>query len=137
MIERTLRKNEQNVAVTPKEPYFISDEKQLELMIRYTDTHSSFTDDQKLEREIACLRVLYPATFRPMYEDDLILGRLDALPIGLGSVTSIGAPGHYCRFDQVAKMKNRFNGTQDEVLDRLAEYWKTRNTREIFHKDNP
>jgi len=136
MIERTLRKNEQNVAVAPKEPYFISDEKQLELMVRYTDTHASFTDAQKLQREMACLRVLFPVTFRPMYEDDLILGRLDALPIGFGSVTSVGAPGHYCRFDQIAKMKKRFNGTQDEVLDRLAEYWKTRDTREIFYKDN-
>lgn len=136
MIERTLRKNEQNVAVAPKEPLFMSDERQLELMVAYTDTHASFTEDQKLQREMACLRVLFPYTFRPMYEDDLILGRLDALPIGFGSVTSVGAPGHYCRFDQVDKMKKRFNGTQDDVLDRLSEYWKTRDTREIFYKDN-
>ena len=136
MIERILRKNEQNVTVASKEPLFLDDLKQLELMVLYTSAHASFIDEQKLQREMACLRVLFPHTFRPMYEDDLILGRIDTLPIGFGSVTSVGAPGHYCRFDQLAKMKKRFNGTQDEALDRLADYWKSRDTREIFYKEN-
>ncbi len=136
MIERKLKTNQQNVAVAPKEPLFLSDVQQVELMVRYTKTHATFNDDQKLQREMACLRVLFPVTFRPMYEDDLILGRYDALPIGFGSVTSVGAPGHYCRFDQIAKMKQRFNGSQDEILDELNEYWKTRDTREVFYKDN-
>ena len=136
MIERTLKKNEQNVVVAPKEPLFLDDLKQLELMVRYTETHALYKDEEKLQREIAGLKVLYPATFRPMYEDDLIVGRLDALAIGFGSVTSVGAPGHYCRFDQLIKMKKRFNGSQDDVLDRLMDYWKTRDTREIFYKEN-
>ncbi|MHC1735814.1 MAG: pyruvate formate lyase family protein [Erysipelotrichaceae bacterium] len=136
MIERVLRKNEQNVAVAPKEPLNLSDLEQLELMIRYTQTHASYREDQKFEREMACLRVLFPRVFRPMYEDDLIVGRYDSLPIGFGSVTSVGAPGHYCRFDQVEKMKKRFKGEKDDVLNELMEYWKIHDTREVFYRDN-
>lgn len=70
MIERILKKNEQNVAVAPKEPLYKTDVEQLEIMVRYTETHKQFSDVQKLEREIACLNVLFPHVFRPMYEGD-------------------------------------------------------------------
>jgi pyruvate-formate lyase len=136
MIERILKKNEQNVAVAPKEPLYKNDIEQLEIMVRYTDTHQQFSDQHKLQREIACLNVLFPEVFRPMYEGDLILGRYDALPIGFGSVTSVGAPGHYCRFDQIAKMRGRMDTQYHATLDRLVDYWKQNDTREIFYKDN-
>lgn len=136
MIERILKKNEQNVAVAPKEPLYKNDAEQLNIMVRYTQTHKRFSDDQKLEREIACLNVLFPDVFRPMYENDLILGRYDALPIGFGSVTSVGAPGHYCRFDQMIKMRNRMDDSTHATIDELIEYWKIHDTREIFYKDN-
>ena len=136
MIERILKKNEQNVAVAPKEPLYKTDVEQLEIMVRYTETHKQFSGDQKLEREIACLRVLFPHLFRPMYEGDLLVGRYDALPIGFGSVTSVGAPGHYCRFDQMAKMKSRMDEKYHATIDELIGYWKQHDTREIFYKDN-
>ncbi len=136
MIERTLKKNEQNVAVAPKEPLYKSDLQQLEIMVRYTETHRKFSDEQKLEREIACLNVLFPAVFRPMVKNDLILGRYDALPIGFGSVTSVGAPGHYCRFDQMAKMRSRMDPSYHPIIDELVDYWKQHDTREIFYRDN-
>ncbi len=136
MIERTLKKNEQNVAVAPKEPLHKKDVEQLEIMVRYTDTHKRFSNSQRLEREIACLNVLFPAVFRPMYEGDLMVGRYDALPIGFGSVTSVGAPGHYCRFDQMAKMKSRMDEKYYVTIDELIGYWKQHDTREIFYKDN-
>lgn len=136
MIERVLRKNEQNVAVAPKEPLYYNEIDQLNLMVRYTETHARFTDAEKLQREIACLKVLFPRLFRPMYEDDLILGRYDAFAIGFGSVTSIGAPGHYCRFDQLNKMKKKLDGQHDEIIDTLIEYWKTRDTREVYYAEN-
>ncbi|MDP2813925.1 MAG: pyruvate formate lyase family protein, partial [Erysipelotrichaceae bacterium] len=136
MIERILKKNEQNVAVAPKEPLYKTDVEQLEIMVRYTETHKQFSDAQKLEREIACLNVLFPHVFRPMYEGDLMVGRYDALPIGFGSVTSVGAPGHYCRFDQMAKMKSRMDEKCHSTIDELIAYWKIHDTREIFYKDN-
>ena len=136
MIERVLRKNEQNVTAAPKEPLYYNDVEQLEVMVKYTDVHAAFSQKQKLEREMACLHVLFPKMFRPMYEDDLIVGRYDAFAIGFGSVTSIGAPGHYCRFDQLKKMKQRMNVEQNETIDRLLDYWKNRDTREIFYQDN-
>ena len=136
MIERILKKNEQNVAVAPKEPLYKSDAEQLEIMVEYTETHKRFSDDQKLEREIACLKVLFPKVFRPMYTDDRIVGRYDALPIGFGSVTSVGAPGHYCRFDQMAKLRNRMEEKYHSTIDDLITYWKLHDTREIFYRDN-
>lgn len=136
MIERKLKKNEQNVAVAPKEPLYKTDLEQLDIMVKYTETHKRFTVDQRLEREIACLNVLFPAVFRPMYKNDLILGRYDALPIGFGSVTSVGAPGHYCRFDQLAKMKNRMDESYHPIIDDLITYWKQHDTREIFYREN-
>lgn len=136
MIERILKKNEQNVAVAPKEPLYKSDAEQLEIMVEYTETHKRFSDDQKLEREIACLKVLFPKVFRPMYTDDRIVGRYDALPIGFGSVTSVGAPGHYCRFDQMAKLRNRMEEKYHSTIDDLIAYWKRHDTREIFYRDN-
>lgn len=36
---------------------------QLELMERYTATHRAYEGKSREEREIACLRVLYPALF--------------------------------------------------------------------------
>jgi pyruvate-formate lyase len=136
MIERILKKNEQNVAVAPKEPLYKNDVEQLEIMVQYTETHKRFSDKQKLAREIACLNVLFPNVFRPMYEGDRILGRYDALPIGFGSVTSVGAPGHYCRFDQMAKMRSRMNEKYHSTIDDLVAYWKIHDTREIFYRDN-
>lgn len=136
MIERILKKNEQNVAVAPKEPLYKNDVEQLEIMVRYTETHKRFNRNQRLEREISCLNVLFPEVFRPMYENDLLLGRYDALPIGFGSVTSVGAPGHYCRFDQMAKMKSRMDEKYHSVIDDLTGYWQQHDTREIFYRDN-
>ncbi len=111
MIERVLCKNETNVAVAPKEPLYLSPIEQLDLMKEYTNTHKKYTNGDKLIREIECLKVLFPKVFRPMYEDDLILGRFDPLLVGFGSVTSVGGPGHYCRLEREREKRssNKYN----------------------------
>ena len=101
MINRELKRNATNVAVAPKEPLYMSELEQLETMLKYTKVHEKYDDSEKLKREIECLKVLFPKVFRPMYEDDLIVGRYDALAIGFGSVTSVGGPGHYCKFEKL------------------------------------
>lgn len=136
MIERVVRKNETNVAVAPKEPLFMSPLEQLEVMIEYTKTHQEYTDDQKLEREMACLKVLFPTTFRPMYEDDLILGRIDVMPVGFGSVTSLGGPSHYCNFGKLEEMKALVDESHHAAIDDMLTYWKINDTREGFYKEH-
>lgn len=136
MIERVLKKNETNVAVAPKEPLFLSPDEQLKIMLEYTKTHSLYNDEQKLKREIECLKVLFPKVFRPMYEDDLILGRFDALLIGFGSVTSVGGPGHYCRLEKLDSFAKTVSYDYSKEIEYLKNYWKDNDTREVFYKEN-
>lgn len=56
----------QNVEVSKKLPPQMSPSEQLALMQRYTDTHRACADLSKEEREVRCLRVLYPALLRRM-----------------------------------------------------------------------
>ena len=97
----------QNVEVSKKLPPQMSPSEQLALMQRYTDTHRACADLSKEEREVRCLRVLYPALLRRMEPGDLFLGRLDFLPIGFGCVTSLGGVGHYCVFGKLKAMRER------------------------------
>lgn len=70
----------QNVEVSKKLPPQMSPSEQLALMQRYTDTHRACADLSKEEREVRCLRVLYPALLRRMEPGDLFLGRLVFCP---------------------------------------------------------
>ena len=135
MIERAVKKNQTNVAVAPKEPLYITPYEHLQTILDYTKAHSKYTKEQKFQRELDCLSTLFPKVFRPMYEDDLILGRFDALVIGFGSVTSVGGPGHYCNFDQLDKLSKTLGSEHDKEFEYLRQYWKENDTREIFYKE--
>lgn len=135
MIERAVKKNATNVAVAPKEPLFIQPLDHFRTILEYTKVHSQYSDEQKLEREMACLSVLFPKIFRPMYEDDLIVGRFDALAVGFGSVTSVGGPGHYCQFGQLDKLAAELGPQYQEDAATLKSYWQKNDTREVFYKE--
>jgi len=135
MIERELKDNDTNVAVAPKEPLYMDELEQLETMLEYTRVHSQYSDKEKLRREIECLKVQFPKSFRPMYEDDLIVGRLDALPVGFGSVTSVGGPGHYCIFEKLDQLLEKLGSEYKEDIEYLKEYWKENDTRETFYRE--
>lgn len=135
MIERILGQNETNVAVAPKEPLYLSAIDQLKIMIDYTKVHEKYSHEDKLIREIECLKVLFPKVFRPMYEDDIILGRFDSLSIGFGSVTSVGGPGHYCRLEKLDDLFSQLGDEYKEDKNYLKNYWKDQDTREIFYKE--
>lgn len=85
----------QNVEVSKPIPCEKSIEEQLNIMEAYTKAHKDSAGLDKAEREIRCLSTIFPVLFRSLEDDDLIAGRLDFLPIGFGSVTSIGGVGHY------------------------------------------
>lgn len=135
MINRELKRNATNVAVAPKEPLYMSELEQLETMLKYTKVHEKYDDSEKLKREIECLKVLFPKVFRPMYEDDLIVGRYDALAIGFGSVTSVGGPGHYCKFEKLDYFAKKLGENYEDDIEYLKKYWAKNDTREVFYKD--
>ena len=69
----------------------------------------------KAEREIRCLRTIFPALFRSIEDDDLLAGRLDFLPIGFGSVTSIGGVSHYCVFHKLRSFKEQLDSAEEKA----------------------
>lgn len=108
---------------------------QLQIMKEYTLAHQQHLTNAKEFREINCLNVLYPRLFRKIEAQDLVIGRVDALPIGFGCVTSVGGVGHYCNFNQLEKMRPLFQRLEDQqILDWLLEYWEEHDTRSIFFK---
>lgn len=100
--------------------------RQLEIMERYTETHKMFSGSSKERRETECLKVIYPEMFRSIEDGDLIAGRLDFLPIGFGTVTSVGGVGHYCVFGKLREFQKEISALGEEYSERteqLYEYW--------------
>ncbi|MCG9624234.1 pyruvate formate lyase family protein [Vibrio mediterranei] len=105
---------------------------QLEIMEAYTRAHQS--EENLYKREVACLSELYPVLFRQIESEDIVVGRLDALPIGFGSVTSVGGVGHYCNFDKLEAFKTELSSEDHSRVDVLLDYWKERDTRSIYFR---
>ena len=126
----------QNVEVSIKIPCEKSISEQLEIMEAYTKAHAQNRGKDKAIREIECLKTIYPRLFRSIEEDDLIAGRLDFLPIGFGSVTSIGGVGHYCVFHKLRAFKEELE-TQAEKdrVDALYDYWQENDVKSIYCQD--
>ena len=95
----------QNVEVSIPIPCEKTPREQLAIMEAYTEAHRNSEGLDKARREINCLKTIYPVLFRSIEYDDLLAGRLDFLPIGFGSVTSIGGVGHYCVFHKLRAFK--------------------------------
>lgn len=125
----------QNVEVSVKLPPELAPMEQLRLMERYTETHKAASTLSKEEREVACLRVLYPALLRSIEPQDLIAGRLDFLPIGFGCVTSVGGVGHYCVFHKLTKFKEQLPQSEHPRVDALYAYWLDHDLKTKYCKD--
>lgn len=126
----------QNVEVSIKIPCEKSISEQLEIMEAYTKAHAQNRGKNKAIRELACLKTIFPRLFRKIEKDDLIAGRLDFLPIGFGSVTSIGGVGHYCVFHKLRAFKEELE-TQAEKdrVDALYAYWQENDVKSIYCQD--
>ena len=126
----------QNVEVSKKIPAEKSPQKQLAIMEAYTKAHQDSAHLDKAEREINCLKTIYPTLFRSIEETDLIAGRLDFLPIGFGSVTSVGGVGHYCVFHKLRAFKDLLTTEEEKMrVDALYEYWVNHDTKAIYCQD--
>lgn len=126
----------QNVEVSKPIPCAKSAKEQLQIMEAYTRVHQECKGLDKATRELRCLEVLFPTLFRDLEEQDLIAGRLDFLPIGFGSVTSIGGVGHYCVFHKLRKFKEQLEDLEDQKrVDALYEYWQDHDVKAIYCQD--
>ena len=123
----------QNVEVSKKLPPQKTPAEQLALMCAYTDTHRACAGLSQEARELACLRVLYPALLRRMEPEDLFAGRIDFLPIGFGCVTSLGGVGHYCVFGKLKELRAQLaTEAEKEQLDALYQYWLSHDIKTIY-----
>lgn len=126
----------QNAEVSKKIPCEKTPLQQLEIMEEYTKIHYESSHLNKAYRELNCLKVIFPTLFRSVEDGDLIAGRLDFLPIGFGSVTSIGGVGHYCVFHKLRAFKDRLQTEeQKKRVDVLYDYWTENDVKAIYCAD--
>lgn len=126
----------QNVNVSKRLAPEKTPEEQLCLMEAYTKAYQDSASLDKAHRELNCLRVLFPALFRSIEHQDLIAGRLDFLPIGFGSVTSIGGVGHYCVFHELRKFAGQFEDEEHKArVMALYDFWQDHDVKSIYCQD--
>lgn len=125
----------QNVEVSRKIPSEKTPIQQLELMEKYTRVYKENMDADKAIREIRCLEVIYPELFRRPEPGDLIMGRLDFLPIGFGCVTSVGGVGHYCVFHKLRALKEQLDPSQHTRVDALYDFWQDHDLKTLYCQD--
>jgi len=122
----------QNVEVSKKLPCEKSSMVQLEIMEAYTRAHEKNALEPKEIREIRCLQAIYPTLFRSVEKEDRIAGRLDFLPIGFGSVTSLGGVGHYCVFGKLREFQKSLDQEAKKRVDVLYHYWLSNDIKTIY-----
>ncbi len=152
----------QNVQVSAPIPCEKSPQEQLAVMEAYTAAHARWSKPQdelpelvgrepgqpvlagaatveshlRARREVECLKVLFPAMFRSIEPQDLIAGRLDFLPIGFGSVTSIGGVGHYCVFHKLRAFAELLSTPEEKArVQALYDYWEDHDVKALFCND--
>lgn len=126
----------QNVQVSKPIPSEKTPQEQLEIMERYTETYNRLLGADKARREVECLKVLFPTLFRHIEDADLIAGRLDFLPIGFGSVTSIGGVGHYCVFHKLRAFKKQLATEEEKArVDALYDFWQQHDLKTLYCQD--
>ncbi|MBQ1342135.1 MAG: pyruvate formate lyase family protein, partial [Erysipelotrichaceae bacterium] len=126
----------QNVEVSIKLPSEKTPLQQLEIMEAYSRAYRESAGMDKAFREVNCLKVIFPTLFRSINDEDLIAGRLDFLPIGFGSVTSIGGVGHYCVFNKLREFRDQLENEEDKKrVDSLYEFWMDKDVKAIYCQD--
>lgn len=125
----------QNVEISKKIPCEKPLMEQLEIMERYTAVHKENIHLSKEKREVECLKVLYPALFRKITDKDLIAGRIDALPIGFGTVTSLGGVGHFCVFRKLRDFQDKLEDKDKKRVDALYDYWLDHDLKTQYNKE--
>ena len=83
----------------------------------FTEIYKKHLNDHKTIREMMCLRVMFPANFMSIKDNDLFAGRLIYQKVGLSLEQETGGPAYYCYANEI---ESRMKG-----LD-LADEYKTK-----------
>lgn len=83
-----------------------------------------------LDRELACLEVMFPAILGPIEPGDLLAGRISYPLVGL-SIEPMNL-GYYCCFEEVRRLADaaRLDAASRAEVDAMIDFWRGRTTAE-------
>lgn len=98
----------------------------LALELAFTETYRRHTDP--IERELACLEVLFPAILEPIRPEDVFAGRIRYPLVGLSPEPA--GFGYYCQTDNIKTFmkEHPFSPRQADEVACMLEFWQNRTT---------
>ncbi|WP_432799171.1 pyruvate formate lyase family protein [Poriferisphaera sp. WC338] len=95
----------------------------------FTRTYRAHQHTSKIDRELACLEVMYPAIFQPLEQGDLLAGRIRMPMVGFSAEP--GGLGYYCREADIcaALEELTFTNHEREEIEEMLDYWRPRTTQ--------
>lgn len=100
----------------------------LTLELAFTAAHRRHERSSPVQRELACLEVLFPTILQPIQDGDLIAGRI-AYPMVAFSPEP-GGLGYACNENAIrAVLESDAEGIPDRAsIEEMLDYWRTRTT---------
>ena len=98
----------------------------------FTNTYKGYRENDKYNRELACLRQQFPTMMLDPEVGDLFVGRYKLPAIGFTpqEYGSMGGIGYYINDDKIDELKSDNSIERDDVkkIDELVDFWKIENT---------
>lgn len=100
----------------------------LSLELAITECHWRHAEAHPARRELAVLRLQFPALFQPIGRDDLLAGRVLYPLVSFGPEP--GGLGYACREDAIRQVLERSDITPDVATraEAMLDYWRTRSS---------
>lgn len=98
----------------------------------FTACYQRHLDANKFERELACLKIQFPAIFLDPQPGDLFVGRYRLPAIGFApqEYATMGGLGYYINVEKIERLRR--NESLDDrdraAIDELVEFWQTEHT---------
>lgn len=96
--------------------------------LEFTAVYRKHLTSEPPQRELACLRAMFPASFEPMQEQDVFAGRVSYPLVGFSPEP--GGLGYYCREPEILQIMQESQLSPEErreVLEML-DFWRERTT---------
>ncbi|MFO1477943.1 MAG: pyruvate formate lyase family protein [Verrucomicrobiota bacterium] len=106
----------------------VNPEELFSLELAFTDAFRANRAAPIEKRELACLRVLFPALLQPVQPDDLFAGRI-RYPFA-GFSPECGGLGYYCREAEIERLLSTaaVPASQRRRVDDMLAFWRSENT---------
>ena len=87
-------------------------ERKIEIMEGFTKAFQKNAENSKIQREVACLKVQFPATFMMPEKGDLLAGYVEVLPIGF--FPQEGGLGYFCNSEMLQELHRSLEITKPQ-----------------------